>query len=126
MSRGARLPALLLALGAIIALGVGPAMAQKSGGILKLYHRDSPGSVSIHEEATISSIAPLMGVFNNLVLFNQQETQNRIEDSSSRTSPTAGRGTTTTPASASSCITASNGMTASRSPPRTSSAPGIC
>ncbi|HXP04382.1 MAG TPA: ABC transporter substrate-binding protein [Stellaceae bacterium] len=80
MLRGARLPALLLALGAIIALDAGPAMAQKSGGILKLYHRDSPGSASIHEEATISSIGPFMGVFNNLVLFNQQEPQNRMED----------------------------------------------
>ena len=30
-----------------------PATAQKSGGILKLYHRDSPGSLSILEEATV-------------------------------------------------------------------------
>ncbi len=56
-----------------------PAMAQKSGGILKLYHRDSPGSLSILEEATISAIAPAMAVFNNLVLFNQHEKQNRPE-----------------------------------------------
>jgi peptide/nickel transport system substrate-binding protein len=56
-----------------------PAHAQKSGGILKIYHRDSPGSLSTHEEATISAIAPAMAIFNNLVLFNQHEKQNRPE-----------------------------------------------
>ena len=56
-----------------------PAIAQKSGGILKLYHRDSPGSLSIIEEATVSAVAPAMAVFNNLVLFNQHEKQNRPE-----------------------------------------------
>src|SRR5438552_10946895 len=35
--------------------------------------------MSIHEEATISTVAPVMGVFNNLVLFNQQEPQNRLD-----------------------------------------------
>jgi peptide/nickel transport system substrate-binding protein len=64
---------------ALALLCVAPAGAQKSGGILKLYHRDSPGSLSIHEEATISAIAPAMAVFNNLILFNQQEKQNRAE-----------------------------------------------
>ncbi len=57
-----------------------PASAQKSGGILKLYHRDSPGSLSIHEEATVSGVAPAMGIFNNLILFDQHEAQNRLED----------------------------------------------
>src|SRR6185437_6101935 len=56
-----------------------PAMAQKSGGILKLYHRDSPASLSTHEEATVSAIAPAMAIFNNLVLFDQHEKQNRPE-----------------------------------------------
>jgi peptide/nickel transport system substrate-binding protein len=66
-------------IGALV-FGVGaPASAQKSGGILKLYHRDSPGSLSTHEEATVSAIAPAMALFNNLVLFNQQEKQNRPE-----------------------------------------------
>ena len=32
--------------------GAGPAAAQKSGGTLRIYHRDSPASMSIHEEAT--------------------------------------------------------------------------
>src|SRR5579863_4772142 len=63
----------------IAALAAGPALAQQSGGVLKFYHRDSPASMSILEEATISAIAPAMGIFNNLVLFNQHEKQNRME-----------------------------------------------
>src|SRR5213078_4470931 len=55
------------------------AFAQKSGGVLKFFHRDSPASMSIHEEATISTVAPMMGVFNNLVLFKQDEKQNRLD-----------------------------------------------
>ncbi len=55
------------------------ALAQKSGGILKVYHRDSPGSMSILEEATNSTEIPMMGVFNNLVLYRQDEPQNSIE-----------------------------------------------
>src|SRR4029077_16547668 len=64
---------------AAVALLAGPAMAQKSGGTLKFFHRDSPASMSIHEEATISTVAPTMAVFNNLILFNQHEKQNRPE-----------------------------------------------
>src|SRR5579872_4985966 len=56
-----------------------PALAQKAGGVLQLFHRDSPASASILEEATISAVAPFMSVFNNLVLFDQHEKQNRPE-----------------------------------------------
>src|SRR5690349_1744138 len=56
-----------------------PAAAQQAGGVLKFFHRDSPASMSILEEATISTVGPMMGVFNNLVLFNQHEKQNRLE-----------------------------------------------
>jgi peptide/nickel transport system substrate-binding protein len=70
---------LALLVGAFLLLSAGQAYAQKSGGILKLYHRDSPASLSPHEEATISAIGPAMGLFNNLVLFNQHEKQNRPE-----------------------------------------------
>ncbi|HEV3499797.1 MAG TPA: peptide ABC transporter substrate-binding protein, partial [Bradyrhizobium sp.] len=38
----------------------------KQGGIFRIYHRDSPGSASIHEEATYSVNIPFMPVFNNL------------------------------------------------------------
>lgn len=55
---------------ALLAVPLGSALAQKSGGILKLYHRGTPPSGSIHEEATISTVAPYMSVFNNLVMFD--------------------------------------------------------
>ncbi|HVM77910.1 MAG TPA: ABC transporter substrate-binding protein [Stellaceae bacterium] len=51
----------------------------KRGGILKMYHRDNPGSASIHEEATYSTNIPFMGVFNNLVLYKQDVAQNSME-----------------------------------------------
>jgi peptide/nickel transport system substrate-binding protein len=52
------------------------ALAQKSGGILKIYHRDSPPSMSILEESTLSTVLPVMGVFNNLVIYDQHVPQN--------------------------------------------------
>src|SRR5438105_13057871 len=55
------------------------ALAQKQGGILRVFHRDSPASMSILEEGSISAIMPMMGVFNNLVLFDQHVAQNRVE-----------------------------------------------
>src|SRR5437870_529845 len=54
------------------------AFAQKQGGILKMYSPDSPASMSIHEEATIVSQRPMMGVFNNLVMFDQHVKQNSL------------------------------------------------
>jgi peptide/nickel transport system substrate-binding protein len=57
----------------------GPASAQKSGGVLKIYHRDSPASMSILEEATISTVMPMMSVFNNLVVFDQHVAQNSLK-----------------------------------------------
>src|ERR1700738_4979723 len=55
-----------------------PASAQKPGGILKMYSPDSPASMSIHEEATFVAEGPMMGVFNNLVMFDQQVKQNSL------------------------------------------------
>jgi peptide/nickel transport system substrate-binding protein len=60
-------------------LAVSPALAQKSGGILRVYHRDSPASMSILEEATISTVMPVMPVFNNLVVFDQHVPQNSLK-----------------------------------------------
>ncbi|MBS0517833.1 MAG: ABC transporter substrate-binding protein [Proteobacteria bacterium] len=57
-----------------------PALAQKSGGILKMYHRDNPPSASILEEATNSTVVPFMSVFNNLVLYDQSKPQNSPDD----------------------------------------------
>src|SRR5213082_2927636 len=61
--------------------GLGSASAQepKHGGILRIYHRDSPASASIHEEATYSTNIPFMPVFNNLVLYRQDEPRNSFE-----------------------------------------------
>jgi peptide/nickel transport system substrate-binding protein len=59
-------------------LASGAAFAQKSGGILKQYIIDSPASMSIHEETTVVAERPMMGVFNNLVLFDQHVRQNSL------------------------------------------------
>jgi peptide/nickel transport system substrate-binding protein len=58
-----------------------PALAgePKHGGILKMYHRDSPASASIHEEATYSTNVPFMPVFNNLVIYRQDVAQNSMD-----------------------------------------------
>src|SRR3984885_386886 len=56
-----------------------PALAQKSGGVLRMLHGDSPASTSILEESTIVSEGPIMAVFNNLVLFDQHIAQNSLD-----------------------------------------------
>src|SRR6516165_7472963 len=60
----------------LVVMSGGGAQAQKSGGVLQIYHRDSPASMSIHEEATNSVGIPMMAVFNNLVLYEQHKVQN--------------------------------------------------
>src|SRR5271163_4343301 len=55
------------------------AFAQKSGGILRMYSPDSPASMSIVEEATVFAEGPMMGVFNNLVMFDQHVKQNSLQ-----------------------------------------------
>ena len=54
------------------------ALAQqpKSGGTLRMYQRDNPASASIHEEATYSTNIPFMGIFNNLIIYKQDEPRN--------------------------------------------------
>jgi peptide/nickel transport system substrate-binding protein len=71
-----RIALTVIAIGGLAAF---PALAQKSGGILKLAHRDTPPSVSIHEEATVSVNAPMMAVFNNLVVYDQHKPINSSE-----------------------------------------------
>src|SRR6266700_3340718 len=58
---------------------VNPAIAQKAGGILQLSHFDSPASMSLHEESTTAALRPAMGVFNNLVVYDQHVAQNSME-----------------------------------------------
>src|SRR5437016_7670215 len=66
--------ALLLATSA-----VGTAAAEKSGGILRIPFVTSAASMSIHEESTIATLGPMMGVFNNLVMFDQHVPQNSLD-----------------------------------------------
>src|SRR5437764_4873879 len=74
-------------LGAFVAMGgllmalaaADTAVAQKSGGILRMYSPDSPASMSIHEEATVFAEGPMMGVFNNLVIYDQHVPQSSLQ-----------------------------------------------
>ena len=58
---------------------VDAALAQKTGGILKIYTPDSPASMSPLEESTAYAVGPMMGVFNNLVVFDQSVKQNSLQ-----------------------------------------------
>jgi len=73
------LAAFAMAAPLLVALPTRPALAQKAGGILKMYNPDSPASMSIHEEATIVAERPMMGVFNNLVMFDQHVPQTSLQ-----------------------------------------------
>jgi len=55
-----------------------PSFAQKSGGILRVHAIDSPPSLSMHEEVDAVPARATMGVFNNLVMFDQHVKQNSI------------------------------------------------
>src|SRR5690349_4945762 len=68
----------LLAVAAALAF-TGPAAAQKHGGVLKIQHMDNPPSASIHEEATVSVTVAFMGVYNNLVIFDQHVAKNSLQ-----------------------------------------------
>ena len=77
MRRVRALAAALLAL--LTVSGAALAAEPRQGGILRIYHRDSPGSASIHEGATYSVNVPFMPVFNNLVIYDQNVAQNSLE-----------------------------------------------
>src|SRR3981081_3035686 len=53
--------------------------AAKPGGILRMYHRETPGGISIHEADTYSTHHPMMGFFNNLVISDQHKPQNSLD-----------------------------------------------
>lgn len=70
----------ILALATGAAMLVAPAVwAQQSGGTLRVTHRDSPASLSIHEEGTNSVITPIMSVFNNLIMYEPHKKQNSLD-----------------------------------------------
>ena len=57
----------------------GSAVGQKVGGVLRVYNAESPPGLSIYEQATPWGQGPLMGVYNNLILFDQHVAQNSLE-----------------------------------------------
>src|SRR5258708_25994284 len=63
----------------LVVSGLAQAGEEKQGGILRIYHRDSPASASIHEDATYSVNIPFMPVFNNLVIYKEDVPQNSLE-----------------------------------------------
>src|SRR5215469_62224 len=71
-------------LGAVVALlGIifagRTTLAQKQGGVLKIPVFDNPASLSIHEESAIIAQRAMMGVFNNLVIYDQHVKQNSTQ-----------------------------------------------
>src|ERR671931_38193 len=71
-----KLVALTMGAGLLLASpAAAPAHAQKPSGVLKMYHFDSPASLSLHEEVTFAALGPAMGLFNNLVMFDQHVAQ---------------------------------------------------
>jgi peptide/nickel transport system substrate-binding protein len=73
-----RNPRMVATVGALLVVlsAAQPARSQKSGGVLKISFFDNPASMSLHEEATGAALRPMMGVFNNLVLYRQDVAQN--------------------------------------------------
>ncbi len=74
-----RLASIRAVLAAAALAAAAPALAQKSGGVLHVTHRDNPPSASIHEEATISTVMPFMSLYNNLVVFDPKAKQNSLD-----------------------------------------------
>jgi peptide/nickel transport system substrate-binding protein len=75
MKRDLRMLAAVASLLLTISIGQA-AVAQTAGGILKVSFFDNPASMSLLEEAIGAALRPMMGVFNNLVMFDQHVAQN--------------------------------------------------
>ena len=86
--------------------GTAYAQTPKSGGILRMYHRENPPSMSIHEEATYSVNVSSMPIFNNLVIYDQHKPQNSIETIQPELATSWSWSTTTRRTSPSSCARA--------------------
>jgi peptide/nickel transport system substrate-binding protein len=72
--RAAALSALLITLSC-----GGPTFAQKQGGILKMYVWDNPPSMSMLDGVNPIAQRTTMGVFNNLIIFDQHVKQNSLQ-----------------------------------------------
>ena len=55
------------------------ALPQKTGGVLKMYIWDNPPSVSMLEGANPIAQRATMGVFNNLIMFDQHVKQSSLQ-----------------------------------------------
>ena len=75
----AKVTALAAALLAAAAMTSAQAAGPKHGGILKIQHRETPPSLSIHEEATFSVNIAAMAMFNNLIIYDQHIKQNSMD-----------------------------------------------
>ena len=53
--------------------------AEKPGGVLRVHALDSPPSLSMHEEVDANPARAAMGIFNNLVMFDQHVKQNSMQ-----------------------------------------------
>ena len=78
---GTKYVALATALFVSLAACAAQAQTPKHGGILYIYHRETPPSLSIHEEATFSVNVPAMGIYNNLIIYDQHKPQTSIANS---------------------------------------------
>src|SRR5262249_25367494 len=78
MSRHLRM---LTTLGALlVAISASQAgFAQKPGGVLRVHALDSPPSLSMHEEVDANPARAAMGIFNNLVMFDQHAKRNSMQ-----------------------------------------------
>jgi ABC-type transport system substrate-binding protein len=76
---GMTLLGLSLALPLTLVVPSGMANAQKAGGTLRIQLGDTPPSPSLLEEITVSAAVPFMGVFNNLVIYDQSVARNTFE-----------------------------------------------
>src|SRR5713101_7377588 len=75
MHRNLHLLAGAVTLSMAISIGT-TAFAQKPGGVLRVLAGDSPPSLSMHEEIDAQPARMTMGIFNNLVMFDQHIKQN--------------------------------------------------
>ena len=68
----------VLAAASTLLLSVGTYRRKSRAEILKIGHFASPASMSPLEESTVAVDRPMMGVFNNLVMFDQHVPQNSL------------------------------------------------
>src|SRR5574337_1792594 len=76
---GGRLGILVTLFVALISIRAWGSTEPKYGGVLNATQNDLPPSLSIHEEATVASVCPMMPCYNNLVLFNPLKKQESVD-----------------------------------------------